>query len=62
MDNVQNNIRQRYEASLQVISSEKGRGVATTSKLEKGEYVCEYLGELITLGEVKRREQQVYLF
>jgi hypothetical protein len=32
--------------------------VKTLTKLDKGQYVCEYLGELITEKEAKKQEQK----
>ena len=34
----------------------KGRGVVSTRPFSKGELVCEYSGELISLEEAQRRE------
>jgi len=35
----------------------KGRGVITTQTFAKGEFVVEYIGELINQGEAKEREK-----
>ncbi|XP_018402424.1 PREDICTED: histone-lysine N-methyltransferase pr-set7 [Cyphomyrmex costatus] len=35
----------------------KGRGVITTREFAKGEFVVEYIGELISQGEAKEREE-----
>ncbi|XP_018374828.1 PREDICTED: histone-lysine N-methyltransferase pr-set7 [Trachymyrmex cornetzi] len=35
----------------------KGRGVVTTREFTKGEFVVEYIGELINQGEAKEREE-----
>ena len=35
----------------------KGRGVVSTTPLKRGDFVCEYSGELITFDEAKRREK-----
>lgn len=35
----------------------KGRGVITTREFAKGEFVVEYMGELINQGEAKEREE-----
>ncbi|XP_011159118.1 histone-lysine N-methyltransferase PR-Set7 [Solenopsis invicta] len=35
----------------------KGRGVITTREFRKGEFVVEYIGELINQGEAKEREE-----
>ena len=34
----------------------KGMGVETTKKRKKGDYICEYSGELITFQEAQQRE------
>ena len=34
----------------------KGRGVVTTRKFSKGEFVVEYIGDLIDMKEAKLRE------
>ncbi|KAG0721429.1 N-lysine methyltransferase KMT5A [Chionoecetes opilio] len=36
----------------------KGRGVVTTRKFKKGEYVVEYIGDLIDVREAKQRESR----
>jgi histone-lysine N-methyltransferase SETD8 len=36
----------------------KGRGVRTTRKFEKGEFIMEYKGELISSKEAKQRESK----
>lgn len=36
----------------------KGRGVVSTRQFSRGELVCEYSGELISLEEAKRREEE----
>jgi len=35
----------------------KGRGVITTREFAKGEFVVEYIGELISQAEAKEREK-----
>lgn len=35
----------------------KGRGIITTRSFAKGEFVVEYIGDLITVAEAKEREQ-----
>lgn len=35
----------------------KGRGVVTTRKFTKGEFVIEYYGELIDMAEARIREE-----
>ena len=36
----------------------KGKGVITTKKYMKGEYICEYEGDLITYGKAQKREEE----
>lgn len=45
---------------LQVVRSEqcKGRGIITTKRRLKGDFLCEYSGELITYKESIKREEQ----
>ncbi len=47
------------EAGLRVVDVvDKGRGVVTVCPFSKGEFLCEYSGELITEKEAKEREQE----
>lgn len=41
-----------------IITEAKGRGVVTTRPFARGEFVCEYAGELIGEKEAKLREEQ----
>lgn len=51
-------IRDEREAGLKIAHFEgKGRGIITTRSFEKGEFVVEYIGDLITVAEAKEREQ-----
>ena len=36
----------------------KGKGIKATKKFIKGEYICEYEGDLITYGKAKKREEE----
>ena len=36
----------------------KGKGIKATKKFIKGEYICEYEGNLITYGKAKKREEE----
>lgn len=36
----------------------KGKGVIATKKYMKGEYICEYEGDLITYGKAQKREDE----
>ncbi|XP_035790402.1 histone-lysine N-methyltransferase PR-Set7-like [Anopheles albimanus] len=52
-------IREGREEGLQIGHFEgKGRGIVTTRKFSKGEFVVEYIGDLITVAEAKQREQK----
>ena len=37
----------------------KGKGVVTTRKYSKGEFICEYVGELLPYQEAKEREENI---
>ncbi|XP_055592531.1 N-lysine methyltransferase KMT5A isoform X2 [Uranotaenia lowii] len=51
-------IREQRETGLKVAVFEgKGRGIVTTQPFSKGEFVVEYIGDLITVTEAKEREQ-----
>lgn len=51
-------IREQREEGLKVVNFEgKGRGIITTRPFMKGEFVVEYIGDLITVAEAKQREQ-----
>lgn len=51
-------IREQREEGLKVVEFDtKGRGVVTTRPFGKGEFVVEYIGDLITVAEAKQREQ-----
>ena len=36
----------------------KGRGVVTTRGFTKGEFLCEYKGEMISYNEARKREKE----
>lgn len=36
----------------------KGRGVVATRHFEKGDFVIEYVGELISIAEANKREEK----
>ncbi len=47
------------EAGLEVVEVDgKGRGVVTSCRFSKSEFLCEYAGELISEREGKKREQE----
>lgn len=51
-------IREQRESGLKIQHfDEKGRGIVTTRPFMKGEFVVEYIGDLITVSEAKDREQ-----
>lgn len=51
-------IRNEQEDGLLVKKfPEKGRGVITTRPFVKGEFVVEYIGDLIDIHEANKREQ-----
>lgn len=51
-------IREQRESGLKIQTfDEKGRGIVTTRPFMKGEFVVEYIGDLITVSEAKEREQ-----
>ena len=46
-------------ANLTIIDlADKGKGVTAAQGFAKGEYVCEYAGDLITKAAASKREQQ----
>uniref|UniRef100_A0A1Q3EVZ3 [histone H4]-lysine(20) N-methyltransferase n=1 Tax=Culex tarsalis TaxID=7177 RepID=A0A1Q3EVZ3_CULTA len=52
-------IHEQRESGLKVVNFEgKGRGVVTTRKFARGEFVVEYIGDLIDMAEAKLREQE----
>uniref|UniRef100_A0A182PDH9 [histone H4]-lysine(20) N-methyltransferase n=1 Tax=Anopheles epiroticus TaxID=199890 RepID=A0A182PDH9_9DIPT len=51
-------IREEREEGLKIEYFEgKGRGIVTTRPFMKGEFVVEYIGDLISVAEAKQREQ-----
>lgn len=51
-------IREQRESGLKIKHFEgKGRGIVTTRPFIKGEFVVEYIGDLISVSEAKEREQ-----
>ncbi|XP_058834194.1 N-lysine methyltransferase KMT5A [Topomyia yanbarensis] len=51
-------IREERETGLKIACFDgKGRGIITTRPFLKGEFVVEYIGDLITVAEAKQREQ-----
>uniref|UniRef100_U5EU97 [histone H4]-lysine(20) N-methyltransferase n=1 Tax=Corethrella appendiculata TaxID=1370023 RepID=U5EU97_9DIPT len=57
--NIEKAIREQRQDGLKIKYFDcKGRGIVTTRKFIKGEFVVEYIGELITVAEAKERENQ----
>ena len=52
-------INGRDVVGLEVITTAtKGRGVITTIQRKKGDYLCNYVGELLTASEGKKKEKE----
>lgn len=52
-------IHEQRESGLKIVTFEgKGRGIVTTRKFARGEFVVEYIGDLIDMAEAKLREQE----
>lgn len=52
-------IYEQRESGLTIVEFEgKGRGIVTTRKFARGEFVVEYIGDLIDMAEAKLREQE----
>lgn len=52
-------IHEQRESGLKIVTFEgKGRGIVTTRKFSRGEFVVEYIGDLIDMAEAKLREQE----
>ena len=50
-------IKENCEDGLKVKEIEgKGRGVCSTKPFSRGDFVCEYKGDLLDLGKAKERE------
>uniref|UniRef100_A0A182N8C9 [histone H4]-lysine(20) N-methyltransferase n=1 Tax=Anopheles dirus TaxID=7168 RepID=A0A182N8C9_9DIPT len=55
---IERSIREGRESGLKIEHFEgKGRGIVTTRSFSKGEFVVEYIGDLISVSEAKQREQ-----
>ena len=39
-----------------VVGQTKGRGVVTTKPFSKGQFLCEYVGDLLTYSEAQEKE------
>lgn len=52
-------IHEQRESGLKIVTFEgKGRGIVTSRKFARGEFVVEYIGDLIDMAEAKLREQE----
>jgi len=48
----------KYQNSMEIFKTKgKNWGLRTTSKIEKGDFVLEYVGEVISFGECKKRSK-----
>lgn len=57
-EHVERAIKEQIEEGLEVKVMElKGRGVFATRRFERGEFVCEYAGEMISYKLAKKREE-----
>lgn len=55
---VERAIKEQIEEGLEVKVMElKGRGVFATKRFERGQFVCEYAGEMISYKQAKKREE-----
>ena len=58
-DEISSKLRAECEDNLEVVKDEiKGRGVVTTIPRVKGDFICEYSGELISFEEAKTKEAE----
>ena len=60
-DVINHQLTQHYDTGLPLEikgTNEKGRGVFTCIDFQKGDFVVEYAGELVTLEEAKNREME----
>jgi len=56
---LQKQILSGFEDGLEIrVLEEKGRGVFSSKKFNKGDFVCEYAGELIDVQEARMREAE----
>jgi len=57
-EHMEQSIKQMREEGLEVkVIENKGRGVFATRNFERGEFVCEYAGEMISYKVAKKREE-----
>lgn len=55
---VERSIKEQSEEGLVIKHMEnKGRGIFATRDFERGQFVCEYAGEMITYKQAKKREE-----
>jgi len=61
-EHVENAIKMQIEDGLEIKHIEnKGRGIFSTRSFERGEFVCEYAGEMISYKVAKKREEKYSL-
>ncbi|CRL05769.1 CLUMA_CG018797, isoform A [Clunio marinus] len=57
MKNIERAIKEGREEGLEVrVFDNKGRGIVTTRSFQRGEFVIEYIGDLISMSEANERE------
>ena len=57
-ENIEMSIKAMREDGLEVrVIENKGRGVFSTRYFQKGDFVCEYAGEMISYQQAKKREE-----
>jgi histone-lysine N-methyltransferase SETD8 len=57
-ENIESSIKAMSEDGLEVkVIENKGRGVFATRYFQKGDFVCEYAGEMISYQQAKKREE-----
>lgn len=57
-ERVERSIKEQIEDGLEIkLIENKGRGIFSTRSFERGEFVCEYAGEMITYKQAKKREE-----
>lgn len=57
-ENVERCIKEQVEEGLEIkVLEEKGRGIFATRDFERGDFICEYAGEMISYKQAKKREE-----
>lgn len=58
-EEIADKLRKKVEDGLEVKEvKDKGKGVFSTRPRKKGDFICEYSGELISYEEALRREEE----